>query len=117
LQGMRATMDDQRFSETTSAKGEGLATGCLAGAMTSGCLIVAGGLLCLTGIGAIIGIPMILGGLLAPFLGPVLGLTNIKGKCPYCETNVTAQSRALGVTCPACKKRIVIREKRFYGID
>jgi DNA-directed RNA polymerase subunit RPC12/RpoP len=85
--------------------------------MTSGCLIVAGGLLCLTGIGAIIGIPMILGGLLAPFLGPVLRLTHIKGKCPYCETNVTAQSTALGVTCPACNKRIVIRQKRFYRID
>ena len=59
-------MDDQKFSETTSAKGEGLATGCAAGVMTSGCLIVAGGLLCLTGIGAIIGIPMILGGFSLP---------------------------------------------------
>ena len=110
-------MDDQKFNETTSAKGEGVATGCAAGAMTSGCLIVAGGLLCLTGIGAIIGIPMILAGLLAPFLGPVIGLTNIRGKCPYCEISVKALSRDVGVTCPACKKRIVIRQRRFYKID
>jgi hypothetical protein len=110
-------MDDQRFSETTSAKGEGFATGCLVGSGASGCLIVAGGLLCLTGMGAIIGIPLILAGLLTPFLGPVLALTTIKGPCPYCETSVTAQSRAVGVTCPACQKRIIIREKRFYRIE
>ena len=81
------------------------------------CVIVVGGLLCLTGIGAIIGIPLILAGLLALFLGPLLGLTSIKGKCPYCETSVTAQSTAVVVTCSAYQKRIVIREKRFYRIE
>jgi len=30
---MGVTMDNQEFSETSSAKGEGLATGCVAGAM------------------------------------------------------------------------------------
>ena len=88
-------MDDQpEFSETTRATGEGMGMGCLAGGATSGCLIVMGGLLCLTGIGAIIGIPLILGGLLAPFLAPLVTMGSLKGPCPYCGTQAIAYGRA-----------------------
>ncbi len=104
-------------TETKSAKVEGVVAGCLAGWGASGCLISLGALLSLTGIGAIIGVPLILGGLLAPFLGPVVGLGALKGSCPWCGTQVTTTMFSQGVNCPACKHRIVIRDKRFIKIE
>ena len=109
-----------RGSSTTqarSAKGQGALAGCIAGWGVSGCLIPLGILLCFTGIGAIVGVPMILGGVMAPLLGPLMGLGALKGRCPWCGTGVTSGKSALGFDCPACKKRIVIRGKTFVRID
>lgn len=110
-------MVNNKSTETKSAKGEGMAVGCATGPVAAILLIGLGGILCLTGIGAIIGIPLILGGLLAPFLAPLLGLSNIKGQCPYCGSDVLVSSREPGVNCRACKKRIVIRDKKFFRVE
>ncbi len=104
-------------TEAKSAKAEGMATGCLAGWAVAGCLIPLGIILCFTGIGAIIGVPLIIGGILVPFLGSVMGLGTVKGECPWCETAVTSPLASKGFDCPVCKKRIVIREKNFVKID
>lgn len=104
-------------TETRSAKGEGIAVGCLTGWLLSAVLIVVGVLLSLTGIGAILGVPMILMGILAPFVGPLMGLSSIKGQCPYCGSDVSTFSTNRGVTCSACKKRIVIRDKTFLRVE
>jgi len=98
-------------------KGESVALGCLSGWGLAIILITIGGLLCLTGIGAILGIPMIIAGLLSPFAGALLGLSSIKGPCPYCGHEVSCSSKTPGVTCPACKKRIIVKEKKFYKVD
>lgn len=100
-----------------SAKAEGVGVGLFAGAGSAGCLITLGALLCLTGIGAIIGIPIILGGILALFVGPLMGLGNVKGKCPYCGHLVSTMTKQTGVTCPSCKKRIVVKNKQFFRIE
>ena len=100
-------------------------------ALTGGCLMTAGGsmgaaigfVLCLTGIGAIIGIPMILFSLGTIVFGPLLGIVAapkglLKGDCPYCShPSITASNKAPGIDCPACMRRIVIREKRFLKVD
>ena len=106
-----------RETEAKSAKGEGALVGCLAGWGMTGCLIPIGILLCFTGIGVIIGVPLILAGLLAPFLGPLMGLGALKGECPWCGTQVISPMASLGVDCPACKRRIVIKGKRFIKIE
>jgi len=82
-------------------------------------LFTIGILLCFTGIGTILGVPLILSGLLAPLLGPLLGLgvRHMKGNCPWCGTPITCSPGSIGVDYPACKKRIVIRDKQFIGID
>ena len=49
---------------------------------------------------------MILGGLMAPLLGPLMGLGALKGSCPWCGTVVTSGTSALGLNCPACKKPV-----------
>jgi DNA-directed RNA polymerase subunit RPC12/RpoP len=111
-------MNDQKGNETKNDKVNGFFMGIPAGIITAIIFILVGFLLCLTGIGAIIGVPLIIGGIASPFIGPVaVGLTSIKGKCPYCESEVQASSMDKGVTCPACKKRIVIRDKKFYKVE
>lgn len=97
-------------------KGFGAATGALGGAVAGGCLIIVGLLLTLTGIGALIGIPLILIGLVMPFFGGVLGLSAIKGSCPYCGHTIHTESKKPGLNCPACNQRIVIKDKKFYRV-
>jgi hypothetical protein len=81
-------------------------------------LILPGALLCLTGIGAIIGVPMIVIGLFGPIVGPLMGLTSMTGPCPWCGTQaLSPPGTRLGFDCPACKRRIVLQGTRFVGIE
>ena len=100
----------------TQAKKEKIGIGA---AGCSGCLFSLIGLsmgifLCLTGVGAILGIPIILGALLFPFIAPALGfMTHITGKCPYCGQGFSDQ-KGPGFDCPACKERIIVRGEKLY---
>jgi DNA-directed RNA polymerase subunit RPC12/RpoP len=107
----------QTSQPTESDKAVGVAAGAVMGMGCSAMFFVCGLLLSLTGIGAIIGVPMMLGALVLPFLMPALGLAAIKSPCPYCRTTVRARSTDPGVTCPGCKKRVVIRDKQFIRVD
>lgn len=108
----------KKTGTTESIKGVGFLAGGIEGIITGvGCLIPLGILLSCTGIGAIIGIPMILGGFLAPFMRSISGLSAITGKCPYCSHEIITKSSKAGINCDACKKRIVIRNKRFIKVE
>jgi hypothetical protein len=37
-------------------------------------------------------------------------------ECPYCSTVVSLPAK-LGADCPACNKRIVIRDEKFYSVE
>ncbi len=96
------------------------------GFMGAGCgiwLVIFGVLLSLTGIGAIIGIPLILAGLGVPVVSTLLGLVGglgwgmLKGKCPHCDSDITAAKISVGMDCPACKKRLLIRNKKFVKVE
>lgn len=65
-------------------------------------------LFCVTVIGAIIGIPMIV--IAAGMLGGGSARVAPKwtGQCPACSKDCTALLGTVGFDCPACKKRIVI---------
>ena len=83
-----------------------------------GCMFWVGLLLCFTGIGAIIGAPMLLVGLALPFItGPLMAYLMVKGTCPYCSGVVSFAKSALGVDCPSCKKRIIVRNNVLLKID
>jgi len=47
---------------------------------TAPLLLIVGSLLCLTGLGAFLGVPMIIVGILAPLAGPVYGMAAPKDK-------------------------------------
>ena len=73
-------------------------------------LIILGGLLCLTGLGAILGIPLIIVAILSPLLGPLIGIGEHKGKCPSCGTRVISVDDGQNHYCPACDKEFAVSE-------
>ena len=87
--------------------------GLLWGVIAAPIMIIVGVLLCLTGLGAILGIPLIIGGVLAPLAGPMIGLGELKGSCPWCGIAVTSILSKSGFYCHACSKRIDIRDRKF----
>lgn len=82
----------------------------------SGCLIIGGVLLSATGIGMILGIPLIIAGIVAPFLYSIMGLAGRKGKCPFCDFEVKSPIAQDAMNCPICKNRIIIRDNKFIRL-
>jgi DNA-directed RNA polymerase subunit RPC12/RpoP len=64
-----------------------------------------------------------LGAILAVFLAltGVFGLFMpggfYEGPCPYCAPEIRVDSTRKGVTCPACKRRAVVKAERFFRVD
>jgi hypothetical protein len=89
----------------------------MAGGSVVAIFLMAGGLVfCLTGIGALVGIPFILVGLVMPFVGGAKGLATrpvrrLVGQCPWCGSRVARC--APGFNCAACANRIIVRENVF----
>ncbi len=73
-------------------------------------LLIFGGMLCLTGLGAILGIPLIILAIISPLLGPVIGLGEHKGKCPSCGTRVISVTDSQNHFCPACDKEFALSD-------
>ena len=99
--------------EHEKAPVQGAFSGLLFGMIVAPMLLIVGTLLCLTGLGAILGIPMILAAVFSPLLGPMIGIGTLKGKCPWCGTAVNSAERAKDFTCIACSQRIAIRHREF----
>lgn len=76
------------------------------------CLIV-GVMLCLTGLGAFLGVPIIIVGILAPLLGPMIGIGELKGKCPWCSAEMNNVINAPGFTCHQCGNRVIVQNHKF----
>jgi hypothetical protein len=72
------------------------------GAVMAPVLIIFGTLLCLTGLGAILGIPMIIAGLVSPLAGPLMGMGEHQGKCPCCGVHVVSVTDGQPHYCPSC---------------
>jgi hypothetical protein len=62
-----------------------------------------------------LGVVLILAGLIAPFY--MMTLKTLQGPCPYCGHTIRVQDGKPGVTCAACKKRSVVRSKRFLRVE
>jgi predicted RNA-binding Zn-ribbon protein involved in translation (DUF1610 family) len=88
-------------------------TGLLFGMIAMPILLIVGTMLCLTGLGAILGIPMIIAGIFAPLIGPMFGLGALKGECPWCGISVSSVANSKDFTCHGCGKRIAIKHRHF----
>lgn len=59
------------------------------------------------------GLISIVMGVMAPFVG----IGSLRGPCPFCGHQVFVNQRSGGVTCPACKKRLLIRGTTFELVE
>lgn len=75
-----------------------------------------GGLLTITVIGGIIGVPMMLIGGIAILLSPILFLAMGEGNCPYCQHEAIVMNGKKVVKCSSCKKRFSVRDGALYRI-
>lgn len=76
------------------------------------CLIV-GIMLCMTGLGAILGIPIIILGILAPLLGPMIGIGEPRGKCPWCGAALDNVINTPAFDCHVCSGKIEMKNHKF----
>ncbi|MGB6719269.1 MAG: hypothetical protein WBE72_00625 [Terracidiphilus sp.] len=74
-------------------------------------LLIVGTMLCLTGLGAFLGVPMIIAGILSPLAGPMLGITEVRGKCPWCGVPVNSIAQIDAFVCHSCSKRIAVKSR------
>lgn len=78
--------------------------------------IPVGLLLSLTGIGALIGIPMIFIGGFAILLSPIMFLVMSQGNCPHCQQEVIVMNGKKVVKCRSCKNRCSVNKNHLNKI-
>ena len=88
----------------------GAFAGLLFGVIIAPVLIILGTLLCLTGLGAFLGVPMIIAAILAPLAGPLLGLGERAVRCPWCNTREVTVADNTMHYCPNCDKEFAVDE-------
>ena len=105
-----ATLAEHQKSSVPGAFG-----GLLFGVITAPVLLIFGTLLCLTGLGAILGIPMIIAALIAPLAGPLIGMGEHRARCPYCHTReITVADNQLH-HCPNCDKEFALGDHHLVA--
>ena len=92
---------------------KGAFSGLLLGLLAAPVLIIYGGMICLPGLGVFLGVPMIIAGVCAPLIGPLLGVNALHGTCPWCGAKVSGVGLFDRFSCPACSKRIVVRKSEL----
>jgi DNA-directed RNA polymerase subunit RPC12/RpoP len=102
---------------TEKAPMKGAFTGLLFGMLVVPILAIVGAMLCLTGLGAILGVPMIVAAVLAPLLGPMIGIGALHGDCPWCGTRIHSVITVPQFYCHACSKRILIKDRKFIPVE
>lgn len=84
--------------------------GLLFGLIAAPVLGIWGGLLCLTGLGAILGIPLIILAFLAPLAGPLMGVGEQQVRCPSCKTREITVADGRLHYCPNCEIEFAVGE-------
>jgi len=90
--------------------------GLLYGLVAAPILIIAGVMICLTGWGIFIGVPVMVLGVLAPLAGPLFGMAEHTGKCPACGTTVLTTSDGLLHDCPSCSTKFAVAAEHHVPV-
>jgi predicted RNA-binding Zn-ribbon protein involved in translation (DUF1610 family) len=92
-------------------------SGLFLGLIAAPVLIIVGGMICLTGLGVFLGVPLIVAGICAPIIGPLLGVNALHGKCPWCGAKVSGVGLFDRFSCPTCGKHIVVRKRELMRAE
>jgi len=87
--------------------------GLLCGVIAAPILLIVGIMLCLTGLGALLGVPMIIAAIFAPLAGPLFGMGEYKVSCPSCKTRMITVPDGQLHYCPACQKEFALGEHQL----
>jgi len=96
---------------------KGAFSGLFFGLIAAPVLIIAGGMICLTGLGVFLGVPLVIAGVLAPLIGPVMGLNSMRGICPWCSAEITGVSIFDKFSCPTCGQHIVLKKRELLKAE
>ena len=68
-----------------------------------------------TSLGLIFGIPLLVAGILLPLVMMRGGLkqTMVDGVCPHCQTPIKTTDATIRLNCPACNRKLVVRDEHF----
>lgn len=68
-----------------------------------------------TSIGLIFGVPLLVAGIVLPLVMMRGGLKHnlVSGVCPNCQTPIKTSDATIRLNCPACNRKIVVREMHF----
>ena len=68
-----------------------------------------------TSIGLFFGIPLLLAGLVLPLIMMRGGLKHhvLNEECPYCGAAIKTSDATIRLNCPACNRKIVVRDKKL----
>jgi DNA-directed RNA polymerase subunit RPC12/RpoP len=93
-------------------------SGLLFGLITAPALIISGTLMCLmVGPWMAVGIPFIIAGICAPFVGPLIGISAARGICPWCGARISSIGLLDAFYCYACSKRVVVRNRELLRAE
>ena len=93
-------------------------SGLVIGLIMAPVLIIYGTLICLmVGPWMALGIPMIIAGICAPFLGPFFAISAVRGKCPWCGAKISSVGPLNAFYCYACSKRIEVRKRELVRAE
>ena len=92
-------------------------SGLFFGLIAAPVLILVGTMICLTGLGVFLGVPLIVAGVLAPLIGPVLGVNAMHGTCPWCGADVSGVGIFDRFSCPTCSQRIVMKKRELLKAE
>jgi predicted RNA-binding Zn-ribbon protein involved in translation (DUF1610 family) len=92
-------------------------SGLFFGLIAAPVLIISGGMICLTGLGIFLGVPLVIAGVLAPLIGPALGVNALYGNCPWCNAKVSGVGIFDRFSCPTCGQHIVMRKRELLKAD
>jgi len=84
--------------------------GLLFGIITAPVLLILGTLLCLTGLGAFLGVPLIIAAILVPLAGPLIGIGEHQVRCPCCNTREITFADGKLHHCPNCETEFSLGE-------
>lgn len=90
---------------THATRAEGISYGI----MTWAIMFMIGGVLCATGIGLLIGIPVIAVSFWHLFTSPWKYRKILAGDCPVCSERCIMPPKVRARKCPCCKSRLVVR--------
>ena len=88
-------------------------SGVLLGLLCAPVFIIYGTMMCLLGPPMVFGIPLIILGILAPFVAPFLAITAVRGRCPWCNSKITSIGPLDAFYCNACSQPIEIHQREL----